>query len=357
MATKTYRLKVRKIPLPDDIQYRRPNFPAFNELHLDLLENKMKLKKNPPKPIFVLNDPTPKEKETFTAKKSSNTDPDDVDEDFTLEELERAYHGDESENDDVFSENDDHDDSHAHTESSEKENGEYRQMHFEQQQEDEEDEEERERREKADLLFKFMVLRRQYPNVEIPEFTEHSDVNTMNRVYEQIIRRVSLDSSVDNYKQYLVGGFMVLEWVSTNWLGIDLGGFTQQQVNMMNRYERLLIELGEKNYSTMGSRFPVEVRLIFLIIFNAGLFYVQKMIFSGGEGGANVLNSLFGGMNAAAQKPQPATQRRTNNGGRRRTGMRGPTISPQDVEEFTRQRSDTPSEKHSDSESEYDKDK
>lgn len=347
MSTKTYRLKVRKIPLPDDIVYQRPNFPAFQELHIDLLENKTKLKKNPPKPIFVRNDPP--EKEPFA--KHSNPHEESEGEDFTLEELERAYHGDDSDHEDVFKDDDhdndhDHDHDHETDPDPEKRDGEYQQQHFEHQQEQEEDEEEREHREKADLLFKFMVLRRQYPNVEIPEFTEHSDINTMHRVYDQIIRRVSLDSSVDNYKQYMVGGFMVLEWVSTNWLGIDLSGFTQQQAKMMNRYERLLIELGEKNYSTMGSRFPVEVRLIFFIIFNAGLFYVQKMIFSGGEGGANVLNALFGGgVNPQQQQQQPQRRRR---GG----GMRGPTITPHEVEEFTRQQDDTPD----DDDGDHDKD-
>nr|QBK88284.1 MAG: uncharacterized protein LCMAC202_06460 [Marseillevirus LCMAC202] len=334
MSTKIYRLKVRKIPLPEDIVYKRPNFSSFQELHLDLLENKSKLKKNPPKPIFVRN-----EKEPVSKRSSASRDHDDAkDEDFTLEELERAYNRDETDNEDVFS---DHEDEPSAPDSPEKHRGEYQQEKFKQEEEEEEDEEERERREKADLLFKFMVLRRQYPNVEITEFTEHSDINTMRRVYDQIIRRVSLDSSVDNYKQYLVGGFMVLEWVSTNWLGIDLSGFTQQQVKMMNRYERLLIELGEKNYSTMGSRFPVEVRLIFFIIFNAGLFYVQKMIFSGGEGGTNVLNALFGGVNT--QQQQEAAPRR-----RRRGGMRGPTITPHEVEDFTRRHQDNEDEDESD---------
>lgn len=53
MVSPTYRLKIKKIPLPNGIQYKEPRFPAFKELHLDLLENKTKLKKNPPKPLFV----------------------------------------------------------------------------------------------------------------------------------------------------------------------------------------------------------------------------------------------------------------------------------------------------------------
>lgn len=339
MAAKTYRLKVRKIPLPDDVVYKRPAFPAFKELHLDLLENKVKLKKNPPKPMFVYNDPPPKARDSPSHDYKDYDKNGDDDEDFTLEELERAYRDADSDDEDPFDDRDDESHSHhthdRHEDESEYPSGthEYRQQDFDQQQEEEEDEEEREKREKDELLFKFMVLRRQYPAVEIPEFTEHSDMTTMRRVYDQVIRRVSLDSSVDNYKQYLVGGFMVLEWVSTNWLGIDLSGFCQQQSRMMNKYDRLLIELGEKNYSTAGSRFPVEIRLLFLIIFNAGLFYVQKMIFSGGGGGGggggNIMNAFFGGAQEQAPAPQPVK--------RRRAPMRGPTISPQEVEELTRQ--------------------
>lgn len=323
--SKTYRLKVRRIPLSEDVVYKRPNFHPFKELHMDLLENKVKLKKNPPKPIFVYNHPSPhKNYESFS--------PEPVDdEDFTLEELEKAYRNNDSDVENVFDDHDDHDsheeEDHHHDE---KRDGEYQQEYFEHQEEEEIDEEERERNDKADLLFKFMVLKRQYPNVDIPEFTEHSDMSTMRRVYDQVIRRVSLDSSVEDYKTYLIGGMMVLEWVSTNWLGIDLQGFTAAQ-SKSNKYERLLIELGEKNYSTVGSRFPVEVRLLFLIIFNAGLFYVQKMIFSGG-GGATVMNALFGGMNQPQNNAPPPKQRK------RGGGMRGPTITPDEVEDLTRNR-------------------
>jgi hypothetical protein len=284
---------------------------------MDLLENKTKLKKNPPKPIFVYNDPPMSKKDD--AKNDKDGD------DLTLEELENAYKHHDSEVENVFS---DHTENNHETDKDDKEDNNYQQKHYDQQEEEEEDEEEKERKEKAELLFSFMVLRRKYPAVEIPEFTEHSDMDTMKRVYEQIIRRVSLDSSVENYKQYLMGGFMILEWVSTNWMAIDLSGFARQQNQMMGRYERLLIELGEKNYSTAGSRFPVEVRLIFFVLFNAGMFYVQKMIFSGGDGG-NVFNTLLGGM--GQPQVQPATTPH-----KRRGKMNGPTITPNEVEELTR---------------------
>ena len=46
----------------------------------------------------------------------------------------------------------------------------------------------------------------------------------------------------------------------------------------MNRYERLLIELGEKNYNSVGSSWPVEVRIIMLALFNAVVFIIVKLL-------------------------------------------------------------------------------
>lgn len=349
MASKTFRLKVKKIPLTEDIVYKKPNFQTFGELHLDLLENKNKLKKNPPKPIYVKPQDSPRESKQSDKKLSIGSS---VDEDLTLEELEKTYtkgsrpvfsDDDDSDSDSSRRSSRSSDDESRKASKKQSDSGrkEYSQKEFQEEQEAEEDAEEKERKDKAELLFKFMVLKKQYKNIEIPDFTEHSDMDTMKRVYEQIIRQVSLDSSVETYKQYLVGGFMVMEWVSTNWLSLDISGFTQQQMNAMNRYERLLIELGEKNYSTMGSKFPVEVRLLFLIVFNAGIFYVTKMIFSGGEGGTSVMSALFGGMGGNAGGGSGGNN---NGGGSSRNipragpkrAMRGPTITPQQVEELTK---------------------
>jgi hypothetical protein len=175
---------------------------------------------------------------------------------------------------------------------------------------------------KRELLFKFDLLRKSYPSSIIPEYTIHTDIRTMQKSYGDSVRRLSLDSSVENYKTYIVYGFMGCEFVFGNFLGFDMQGFTQQQILSMNSYEKLLIELGEKSYVPTGSKWPVELRLLFMIIMNAAFFVISKMIMK--KTGANILG-MVNSMNAApTQASTPAHRKRR---------MKGPNIDLPDLDD------------------------
>lgn len=152
---------------------------------------------------------------------------------------------------------------------------------------------------KREILFKFDLLKKSYPFSNIQDFSIHSDLQSMEVAYNDCVRRLSLDSSVEEYKKFLIGGFMLVEYVFGNFLGLEMQGFTQQQIISMNSYEKLLIELGEKSYVPKGSNWPVEVRLVFMIIINAAVFLVSKIIMK--KTGANLMG-MMNNMNASTSE-------------------------------------------------------
>jgi hypothetical protein len=145
----------------------------------------------------------------------------------------------------------------------------------------------------------------------------------MKKSYDDTLRRLSLDYTVENYKTYLVYGFAGCEYVFGKFLGFDMDGFTSQQMIAMNSYEKLLIELGEKSYTPTGSKLPVELRLLLMIIGNAFIFIISKMIFK--RSGSNIL-SMVNNMN-----PNRTQFQNSDNQDKPKRRMRGPNIDINEI--------------------------
>lgn len=141
---------------------------------------------------------------------------------------------------------------------------------------------------KRQLLFKFDLLRKSYRDAQIDEFTMDSDYETMKNSYEMSVKTLSLDSSVQEYKQYLLYAFAIIEFVLGSYFKLDMKGYTSHQAAQMNSYTKLLIELGEKSYVPTGSKWPVEVRLLFLVVMNTAIFLVFKAMMK--NSGENLFN-------------------------------------------------------------------
>lgn len=192
--------------------------------------------------------------------------------------------------------------------------------------------EEREEKEREEYIWRFRILRKQYgkgnANIKISDYNEHSDLEDMKRTYDRTIRELYLDDTVDQYRMYLMMSWVAMEYVCTQYVGIDLAGFAIQQTKMMHKYDRMLIELGEKSYNRFGSNIPVEVRLLGTVIFQAAIFFLGKVVVeSYGENIANLFKNFTGQPPDEDEDEDPdefdtsAPQQK----------MRGPSMNPSDV--------------------------
>ena len=160
--------------------------------------------------------------------------------------------------------------------------------------------EERDKKKRQEYKFRYHMIRQQYKNdtdIQIPLITEAKDLSEIEEEYEDVMRRIALKENVENYRQYLVGSWMVMEYVGTQIIGIDLMGFTEAQTKAMDKYERLLIELGAKRSESWQSNWPVEIRLIMLTLFQAVLFFLGKILMDKSPMAAQWLNNFTGTSN------------------------------------------------------------
>lgn len=193
---------------------------------------------------------------------------------------------------------------------------------------------------KQNLLFKFKILKRTYKEATIPEFSEHTPLNTLQREYDSIVRQLALDATVENYKKYLTIGFFVMEFVVKNMFHLEeISGFATQQMVGMNQYEKTLYLLGEQSALSGNKPWPPIVQLILAIMINGAIYVGSKMFFR--STGTNIMNMIGGlGGQSSAQPSQPANQpgpqgftmpagRGAAGGGKPR--MRGPDISLEEI--------------------------
>ena len=131
---------------------------------------------------------------------------------------------------------------------------------------------------RSDLRIKFGIIKKDYPYLEIPKFDNDTSLHVIHSSYEKYLEQIYIDKESAQYKIYLIIAFLGIEFFITKILKLNGTGFTKRQIKVMMRYEQLLRELGERSTGGIGSEWPVEVRLIFLTLFQALIFVVVSMI-------------------------------------------------------------------------------
>ena len=348
--------KARSTLLPDI----PANFPQFSNLHLELLEVKDKLKKGlpliprsvpnlqkqvipPNKPVIEKFQPSDSSKKYSDVKstpdKNSDKNSDKTvaaavktkgkkEEDILVEELgeesdeeiESGVFGESSETGEKSGENDAND---AKEDNEKEEFDIYAGL----------TPEERAIKEREEYLWRFRILKKKYGrnvNVTIPEWNDYSELSMMKTSYERTIKELYLDDTVETYRTYLVGSWIIMEYVCTEYANIDIGGFAIQQIQMMYKYDSVLIELGEKSCERWTTNLPVEVRLIGMVLLQAAIFYLGKIVT---EKMGESVGELFKGMTG-----QPPAEEKTRTKPKENTPpvdekqkMRGPKVKASDI--------------------------
>lgn len=283
----------------EDAYYQRPNFPRMPILYLEFLENHSKVK-----PELIGKDyvPPPVEENSEQKSDSENEDEDDDDDEKFARER-RSYKLADGGEDDRLKRDDDEARTRSRSESGDEitlqkpepptlaelrarnQTKTLKPSDYKYPQE----EDDKVTQKRNEVFFHYEVLKRMHPNAPIPEFTAYSDPDVMAQNYELLAKKLSLDSSVENWKRYLIIFVMGCE-VGLGKLNFDMEGFAQQQIASMNTYDQLLVEMAEKSYVPSGAKWPVEVRLLMTLTMNVVLFVVSKMLFK--STGANLLGTI-----------------------------------------------------------------
>jgi hypothetical protein len=154
----------------------------------------------------------------------------------------------------------------------------YAESEYEDEDEDENDKEFQDQlvEERNDILWSLKKLKRYCDNSKFPHFDEFTSTTDLKRILKEVKREAILDENVNQTRQYITMLWFALEKVCTEYLSIDLSGFTAYETQHMNDYQKVLVEIGERSYLNWSEGFPPELKLVYLMLTHAALFHVKK---------------------------------------------------------------------------------
>ncbi|HSA76082.1 MAG TPA: hypothetical protein VLE02_00935 [Nitrosarchaeum sp.] len=342
--SRNIKYRIVLLPREHELKAREIKFPKLNDLFLHLIENKSKLKPGLP----------PVTEQVIIQKKSTEKKDTEKKDEVVDEEIEEETEDEEApleikkklkpekkppkleEEDDLVQalgesedeENEDEADEESDEDEIEEEVDEEKEDDEEKEEEVEDPyagltEEQRIEAETEDYRRKFRILKRKYPHpsVEIPDFTEYSDLPSMKRKYVQIEQELGLDDNIETARAVLFASFLIIE-VAAVQMDIDLRGFTKSQMAMIDKYEKMLVEIGEKPYYSWTSNLPVEVKLAGFVLLQAFLFFIAKIVAEKyGERIGEFFSMIFG-----IRTPEKKKKKK----------MRGPSVTKEDIDNMSK---------------------
>uniref|UniRef100_A0A6C0JSF1 Uncharacterized protein n=1 Tax=viral metagenome TaxID=1070528 RepID=A0A6C0JSF1_9ZZZZ len=131
--------------------------------------------------------------------------------------------------------------------------------------------------ERSDILWMLKKLKKVCENPEeYPQFDEYTPTVELEKILREVRRETLLNEHVSYTKQMLAFGWSSIECIATQYLSIDLSGFTAHEAKNIKDYNRILLEIGERDYLSWSENLPPELRLLFMTLQHAFIFSVMK---------------------------------------------------------------------------------
>jgi hypothetical protein len=128
---------------------------------------------------------------------------------------------------------------------------------------------------RQDLLWSLKKFQLYQPNV-VPSYNEFTSTEELEKILKNVKRESILKENINESKKYITFLWFGLEKVATQYLSIDLSGFTAHEAQHMDEYHKVLLELGERSYLNWSEGIPPEIKLIYIMLSHAGTFHIQK---------------------------------------------------------------------------------
>lgn len=141
------------------------------------------------------------------------------------------------------------------------------------------DEESRKEQDREELLIKLRHMEKQYrdSNITIEPFTDYTSMKDLEQIYKRTVRETLYESNLENLHKYISYFFMGTEWIGTQWLHLELSGFTEYQLTReMGKYNKILHEISERNYLSWSQGLAPEFKLLVLFVTQLGMFLLMK---------------------------------------------------------------------------------
>ena len=152
-------------------------------------------------------------------------------------------------------------------------------------------------RHRATFTTRFGLLREKWKNYHIPDIKDNMSLEEIHEQYDVYVKNIHVHISKDKYKIYMVIMWLFIEFVCIK-IGLNVSGYTMSQLKGMSKYDKLLIELGEKSNAAVNNeesvQWPVEMNIIYMALVNAVTFIIIRVLADYiGEGFANeIVNAM-----------------------------------------------------------------